>query len=174
MPGYRIRPATDDDVDVLVHHRIAMFRDMGTPMNEEKVAREFKRWVSEMLPVGTYRGWVVETAGSESGSSHEREASPAVVAGGGICIFPWPPGPQSFGDRLAFVYNVYTEPGHRRQGLARRVMEAIHAWCRESGIGALALNSSDEGQSLYESLGYRIRINPMMVCELKSMAEDRG
>jgi GNAT superfamily N-acetyltransferase len=99
-----------------------------------------------------------------------------VVAGGGICVLAWPPGPQTCGDRLAFVYNVYTEPAHRRQGLARRLMETVHAWCRDAGIGALALNSSIDGRSLYESLGYRVLPNPMMVCELKTNGEveDRG
>jgi GNAT superfamily N-acetyltransferase len=170
MPDYRIRPATIEDVEVLVHHRVAMFRDMGTPMEEEVVAHAFRRWVEKMLPAGTYHGWVVETSASEAGS----DEAPKVVAGGGICVLPWPPGPQSLGDRLAFVYNVYTEPAHRRQGLARIVMETIHAWCRDAGIAALALNSSVDGQSLYESLGYRIRPNPMMVCELKNRVEDRS
>jgi GNAT superfamily N-acetyltransferase len=80
---------------------------------------------------------------------------------------PGPPGPQSIGDRLAFVYNVYTEPPHRRRGLARLVMEAIHAWCRAEGIRIAALNSSPEGQPLYESLGYQVRSNPMMVLQIE-------
>jgi GNAT superfamily N-acetyltransferase len=172
MPNYRIRPATIGDVDVLVHHRVAMFRDMGTPMDEETVAREFRRWVTDMVPSGTYRGWVVETAASRP--APDGSSAPVVVAGGGICVLPWPPGPQSLGDRLAFVYNVYTEPAHRRQGLARKVMEAIHAWCREAGISTLALNSSVDGRSLYESLGYRVRPNPMMVCELRGEAGGVG
>ena len=46
------------------------------------------------------------------------------------------------GDRIAVVYNVYTEPAHRRQGLARRIMDAIHAWCRDQGIASVALNAS--------------------------------
>ena len=75
-----------------------------------------------MMPAGTYR------AGSWKPTTGE------IVAGGGITILPWPPGPRYRGDRLAFVYNVYTEPAHRRRGLARMVMEAIHAWCRDAGI----------------------------------------
>ena len=150
MPDYRIRPATVGDVEVLVHQRVAMFSDMGTPMDADAVARSFREWVSGMLVSGTYRGWLVETPSGE------------VVAGGGITVLPWPPGPQSMGDRLAFVYNVYTEPPHRRRGLARLVMEAIHGWCRAEGIRLAALNSSQEGQPLYESLGYRVRSNPMM------------
>jgi GNAT superfamily N-acetyltransferase len=154
MTDYRIREATLDDVDVLVHHRIAMFSDMGSPMDAQAVARAFKDWVTRMLPAGTFRAWLVETPSGE------------VAAGGGITILPWPPGPVNLGDNLAFVYNVYTEPLHRRRGLARMVMEAIHTWCREAGISAAALNSSTEGQPLYESLGYAVRSNPMMMVGL--------
>ena len=46
-------------------------------------------------------------------------------------------------------------------------MEAIHAWCREAGITTAALNSSADGQPLYESLGYRVRTNPMMMVSLE-------
>jgi GNAT superfamily N-acetyltransferase len=156
MPDYRIRPATLDDVDVLAHHRVAMFSDMGTPMDVEAVRRAFRDWAAARLPAGVYRAWLVERSPGD------------VVAGGGITVIPWPPGPRSLGDRLAFVYNVYTEPPHRRRGLARMVMQTIHAWCREAGISQLALNSSTEGRSLYESIGYRVRTNPMMLCDLEA------
>jgi GNAT superfamily N-acetyltransferase len=151
MEDYRIRPATLADIDVLVHHRVAMFRDMGVAMDEEGVGRAFRAWLAQQMPPGTYRGWLVEAASRET------------VAGGGLSLLPWPPGPQHFGAQIAFVYNVYTEPAHRRRGLARMVMEAIHSWCREEGVTSAALNSSIEGQPLYESLGYRTRTNPMMV-----------
>ena len=37
MPAdYRIRPATLADVDVLVHHRVAMFTDMGRPIDADR------------------------------------------------------------------------------------------------------------------------------------------
>jgi len=42
-------------------------------------------------------------------------------------------------DTLAFVYNVYTDESHRRRGIARLVMDTIHAWCRERGVGSLFL-----------------------------------
>ena len=52
------------------------------------------------------------------------------------------------------MYNVYTEPAHRRRGLAQLVMDDIHDWCRDEGIGSIALNASRDGQPLYESMGY--------------------
>ncbi|MBI3493214.1 MAG: GNAT family N-acetyltransferase, partial [Acidobacteria bacterium] len=55
-----------------------------------------------------------------------------------------------------------TEPAHRRRGLARLVMDAIHAWCREAGVASVALNASRDGQPLYESMGYAVTPAPMM------------
>ena len=149
MP-YRIRPATLEDLDVLIHHRIAMFTDMGRPVDAILLGREFRTWLLQNLPTGTYRAWLVE---AEDGS---------IAAGGGATIIAWPPGPQYMGHTLAFVYNVYTEAAHRRRGLARQLMEAIHAWCAEHGVTSIALNASRDGQQLYESMGYVVTPSPMM------------
>jgi GNAT superfamily N-acetyltransferase len=50
---------------------------------------------------------------------------------------------------------MYTEPEHRRQGLARRLMDAMIAWCGREGYGTLYLHASDEGRALYASLWLR-------------------
>lgn len=52
------------------------------------------------------------------------------------------------------VVNVYTDPSHRRQGIARKLMEVIIDWCRSEGFGSVLLHASDEGRPLYESLGF--------------------
>ena len=108
MPAeYRVRPATLADVDVLVRHRIGMFSDMGVPMDVAALDAAYRAWLSDMMPAGTYRGWLAETSAGEA------------VSGGGVTVLPWPPGPTYPGDRLAFVYNVYTEPPHRRRAQHR-------------------------------------------------------
>ena len=152
--SYHVRPATLADIDVLVRHRIAMFSDMGVPIDGPPLALAFAEWLRATMASETYRAWLVETAEGQ------------VAAGGGATIIPWPPGPRSLGDKIAFVYNVYTEPPHRRRGLARLVMEAIHEWCQWSGVGTVALNASSDGQSLYDSMGYTCAPNPMMVFSL--------
>jgi GNAT superfamily N-acetyltransferase len=146
---YQIRPASLDDIDTLVHHRLAMFADMGVTV-DESVAPAFRSWLAETMPAGTYRAWLVETDTRE------------VAAGGGVTILPWPPGPRYPTGQLAFVYNMYTEPAHRRRGHARHIMHAIHAWCREAGLKSVALNASQDGLALYESLGYQLAQSPMM------------
>jgi GNAT superfamily N-acetyltransferase len=152
---YRIRPASLADLDALAHHRIAMFTDMGVPLDADALGGTFRGWLGRAMPAGTYHAWVVE---------HPTDGT---VAGGGITVIPWPPGPRYLGDRLAFVYNVYTEPAHRGRGLARRVMAAIHDWCRAEGITSLALNASTFGKPLYDSLGYVVTPSPMMFFALE-------
>ena len=154
MADYQVRLATVTDVDALVHHRLAMFHDMGVAVDAAQVEAAYRSWLLDTMPTGIYRAWVVE---SESD----------VISGAGITVVPWPPGPRYAGGRLAFVYNVYTEPPHRRRGLGRMLMLAIHAWCREERITSLALNASRFGQSLYESLGYTVTPSPMMFLALE-------
>ena len=127
-----------------------MFTDMGVPFDAGELDVAFRAWLPGVMTSGTYRAWLADAPDG------------GVAAGGGITIIPWPPGPRYAGDRLAFVYNVYTEPGHRRRGLARLIMENIHAWCRVEGIGSMALNASHDGKPLYEAMGYVESPSPMM------------
>jgi GNAT superfamily N-acetyltransferase len=162
MLDYAIRRATLDDLDVLVRHRIRMFEDMGRVVAPEadadRLASEYRAWLTERMPSGVYVSWVVDAVLASGGRQ--------VVSGGGATVIPWPPGPFYPGSRLAYVYNVYTEPEHRGRGLARMVMEAIHDFCRAEKIGSVALNASTFGQSLYESMGYRMALSPMMFLSL--------
>lgn len=148
MNDYSIRPATVADLDAIVRHRRQIFADMGLDIDHIGIDREFSRWLREKMG-RVYYGWLAESPQGK------------VAAGGGLSVLPWPPGPFDLKGELAFVYNVYTEPPHRR-GLARKIMETIHAWCRERGIRSVLLNASDEGRSLYEGMGYRVGTIPVM------------
>ena len=58
MSDYRIRPATLDDIDVLVHHRVAMFSEMGMSIDADSVAKAFREWVTDLLPTAPIGdGW---------------------------------------------------------------------------------------------------------------------
>jgi GNAT superfamily N-acetyltransferase len=147
---YTIRPATIADIPHIAGHREQMFRDMGIPAAFEEMAVAAHAWLRHAIPSGTYRGWVAQTEHSE------------VVAGGGLIVIPWPPGPITMDPRCGFIFNVYTQPAHRQHGLARRVMEAIHEYCRQEGIERIVLNASVFGKPLYGAMGYVDVDEPMM------------
>ena len=151
---YQIRAATLADIPQIVAHRERMFRDMELPAKYDEMARAFEVWLQQALPSQTYLGWMAST---DTGD---------IAGGAGLIVIPWPPGPISLDPRCGFVFNVYTEPAHRKQGLARRMMDAIHDYCRSEGIERMVLNASSFGRSLYESMGYVPTNEPMMRLKL--------
>jgi GNAT superfamily N-acetyltransferase len=141
---YKIRAATLDDIPVIIHHRHAMFAEMGQRGDYKAMDERFAPWLRQAISERQYFGWLIETTAGE------------IVAGGGLGFLPRPPSPLDLNEQWAFVYNVYTEPPHRRHGLARQLMEVIHQWCRDRGLKTVGLNASEFGRPMYESLGYRV------------------
>ena len=148
--SYSIRPATIADMPHIVRHREQMFRDMNIQALFDEMAAAMESWLRHAIPSHTYRGWMAATAHGD------------IVGGGGLIVIPWPPGPISLDPRCGFVFNVYVDPAHRKQGLARRIMDAMHDHCRTEGIERMVLNASTFGRPLYEEMGYVVTAEPMM------------
>jgi GNAT superfamily N-acetyltransferase len=140
-----IRPATLADAPAVVAHRRAMFDAMGFPNREELDLMEvrFAGWVKDKMAKGEYLHWFAT------------DAQGRIVAGAGVWLMEWPPHAIDQSRWRANVLNVYTEPSHRRQGLARRLTQTALDWCRANGIRTFILHASNEGRALYESLGFK-------------------
>jgi GNAT superfamily N-acetyltransferase len=140
---YTIRRAALADVPVIARQRGGMFRDMGTdPALIAERDSAFRAWLSERLERGEYLGWL---AVSEAGEA---------VAGVGLWFYDWVPNPLAPSIRRGYILNVYTEPEYRRQGIARRLVEEILAYCKANGIQTMLLHASQEGRPIYEALGF--------------------
>jgi GNAT superfamily N-acetyltransferase len=139
-----LRTATNDDIEAILRHRREMFREMGGRYARtlEQFEEASRRYFEEGLRSGRYRGIFVEK------SDH-------IVAGGGLLIADWPGSPLNFEPRRAWILNIFVEPQHRREGLARMVIEDLLRWCRENGFRSVALHASENGRNLYEKLGFR-------------------
>lgn len=140
-----LRAATAEDAETLVAHRRAMFFDIGYQDRAalDGMAQRFREWVRPRLESGEYRAWLAVTPDG------------AVAAGAAIWLMDWPPMPFAFGSPRGNILNVYTRPESRRQGLARRLMQAILEWSRANHVEIVILHTSDEGRALYESLGFK-------------------
>ncbi len=170
MLTYALRRATAGDADTLVRHRIRMFEDMGRmsgpDVDAARLSAEYREWVVRMMADDTYVSWVVE--------DHSPDATRTIVAGGGATIIPWPPGPVYPGARLAFVYNVYTEPEHRGRGVSRRIMDAVVAHPELQGLRRFMLATRD-AHALYAKYGFQPLSSPERLMEvLKPNVYARG
>src|SRR5271156_2769913 len=142
----RIREAGIGDVRHLVHHRRAMFEDMGHANAAEldAVDEMARKYFEAALSDGTYKGWLAEdTANAE------------VVAGGGIVIVPWAGYPGERHSARVWILNMYTEPHARRRGIAKKLVTIMTQWCRDEEFGAVSLHASPAGRLVYETLGFR-------------------
>jgi len=139
-----IRQATPDDVPELLRHRRGMYEDMGNNDAEtlSAMVSTCKPYLTAALANGTLHGWLAC-------------AEEKVVAGGVVLVSPWPSHPYDGQCRRATILNMYTDPPFRRQGIARRLMQAMIDWCRKEGFVRVDLHASDKGRPLYETLGFK-------------------
>lgn len=144
--GMTIRPATleEADLDTIVLHRRSMFRDMGY-IDEaalDAMSAGFRGWLRRKMEAGEYLAWFALAPDS------------SIAAGLGLWLMDWPPHMVAGGRWRGNIVNVYTEPVHRRRGLARGLMQLALEWCKANDVGAVFLHASSDGRALYESLGF--------------------
>ena len=138
--------AAGSDVETIVHHRRAMFSDMGhaDEMALDGMAASFRQWLQIKMDAGEYLAWFVLAPDS------------SIAAGLGLWLMDWPPHMVGAGSRWrGNILNVYTEPGYRRRGMARALMKTALDWCAGNQVGAVILHASPEGRELYESMGFK-------------------
>ena len=152
-----IRPATADEIPVLLRQREGMYRDMGYT-DEAAIAAMIatsKVYLEKAMREGSFHAWLAIL--------NQRP-----IAGSGLIINPWLSHPYDQQCRQATILNVYTDPQFRRQGIARLLMNTIIDWCREQGFAHVSLHSSKDGRPLYESLGFE----PTSEMRLKLLTTD--
>lgn len=145
---YSLRLATAADTEVLVHHRVAMFLDMGLSAASMELTRVAARaYFSSAVADGSYQGWLAEADGK-------------VIGGAGVVISAWPGVPGSEMAKRAMILNMFVEREYRRRGIARLLLERTIAWCKAEGFTFVGLHASDEGRPLYEAMGF-VQTNEM-------------
>jgi GNAT superfamily N-acetyltransferase len=145
---YTLRLATVDDIPALVNHRRRMFEDMyaDKAVVRDRAAYEamdtaYADILRYEIPAGSTRAWVIDDSGT-------------IAASGALKFTDWLPRPDGQRRGLVYVHSVYTTLEFRRQGLARRILQAMIGYCRENGWPRISLHASDMGRGLYEELGF--------------------
>jgi GNAT superfamily N-acetyltransferase len=144
-----LRLATIDDIPALVNHRRRMFEDMDAlkSVTRDRAGLDAMEAAYAVLlryeiPAGSTRAWVIDDGGT-------------ITASGALKITDWLPRPDGQRRGLVYVHSVYTVPEYRRQGLARRILNAMIDYCRDNGWPRLTLHASELGRGLYENLGFK-------------------
>ncbi|MEO6142552.1 MAG: GNAT family N-acetyltransferase [Dermatophilaceae bacterium] len=150
----QLRRATVLDVPALVHLRSLMFLSMGTDVGTHDAAWRVAAagWFLEQFDRSEqFAGFVIE---------HPDDG--VVCAALGRCDAR-APSPHNVSGAQGHVFNISTEPAHRRCGYARSCLTALLAWFKtDTEVGVVHLNATPEGATMYQLAGFREPAFPSM------------
>lgn len=150
------RPATQTDVPELVRLRDVMIRSVKGDSDASWQAT-CAALLEDGIAAGALAAVVVDSP--EGG----------LAACGVGLIAQRLPSPGCPDGRYGYIQSMCTDDGHRRQGLARLVFEALMAWFVERGVTRVDLHASSMGEPLYRSYGFTDPVEP----ELRWRAPER-
>ena len=142
----KIRPANLHDIGCLVHHRRAMWEDLGINMKRplEWGDRVYRQWALSRLNSNRLVAWVVE------------DEQKTLVGGGCLWLQPIQPRPHDRNAMLQpYLLSMYTEKKFRRRGVGSMIVREAIGWCKKKGYQRLALHASPMGRGVYKRLGFK-------------------
>jgi ribosomal protein S18 acetylase RimI-like enzyme len=154
----RVRRAAVQDVRALVHLRALMFSSMGFDVGGQDAPWRLAAagWFNEQLTLRhQFAGFVAE-----------HPVDGVVSAALGSCDARAPSPTDSSGPH-GHVFNICTEPGHRRAGHGRACLTALLTWFQtDTHVRVVHLNATPDGAAMYKSAGFREPAFPAMRLQL--------
>lgn len=84
-----------------------------------------------------------------------------IVAIGSLCLFKRIPYEENLSGLEGYILNIYTIPQFRHKGFANIILNEIISYASSANIKRLWLNSSEQGQNIYEKRGFKMKNNEM-------------
>ncbi|MBR6029986.1 MAG: GNAT family N-acetyltransferase [Clostridia bacterium] len=134
------RKLTEKELDAFIGLRIRQLREEGATEDIDLVPA-LKAYYHRHMADGTFVSWLALDG-------------EAIVGTSGMSFVEKPPYFSCPSGKIGLLSSMFTEPAHRRQGIARellrRVVEEAKAW----GCGAVQITASDMGVLLYTDFGF--------------------
>lgn len=134
--------ATADDLDLLVQTRIQVLRSanrLDDSVDLSEVEAQSRRYYQQ------------------AGESHAALLvydGERVIGTGGVSFYRVMPICDNPTGEKAYIMNMYTAPGYRRRGIARKTLDMLVQACRARGVTFITLEATEAGRPLYESYGF--------------------
>ncbi len=134
------RKLTTSDLDTFISMRITQLREEGATEDIDLVPA-LKDFYNRHLADGTFVSWLALDGKKIIGTS-------------GMSFVEKPPYFSCPTGRIGLLSSMYTDPGYRRMGIAKELLNRVVSEAREYGCGAVQITASDMGVKLYTSYGF--------------------
>ena len=140
----RFKKATLADLNMLVETRIEVLRaanKLDATVDLTNVERESRSYYQQALADNTHTAYLVFD-GTD------------FIGAGGISYFRVMPTYHNPTGQKAYIMNMYVKESHRRQGIARHLLDLLIDDAHSRGVDYISLESTQMGRPLYENYGF--------------------
>ncbi len=134
------RKLTADDLDTFIQMRIRQLREEGAQEDFDLVPA-LKDYYERHMCDGTFVSWLALDEEKIIGTS-------------GMSFVEKPPYYGCPTGRIGLLSSMYTDPGYRRQGIAKELLTRVVEEARAYGCGTVQIMASDMGVLLYTNFGF--------------------
>lgn len=140
---------TLDQIDEVVELRILQLKDEGAEETSD-IRPEIRDFYKRHLSDGTFVSWLAMDGDRIVGTS-------------GMSFTEKPPYFSNPKGRIGILSSMYTDPAHRRMGIARELLSRVVQEARDYGCGVIHITASDMGVLLYQDFGFEKNGNFMQM-----------
>jgi GNAT superfamily N-acetyltransferase len=143
-----IREINLGDVGTITRMRLQMLDEVTDEPLPEGLDNSIHRFILKHMMDNTCLGVVAEQDGK-------------VIADAVIYLFETMPDEVNIQGLTAMLYNVYTVPAYRGQGIMARMLPEVIRLAKEAGAVELKMSAEKKAIPLYERMGFQISDNTM-------------
>ena len=134
------RKMTKNDLETFIRMRIAQLREEGAT-EELDLVPALRDYYHRHMADGTFVSWLALDG--------ER-----IVGTSGMSFVEKPPYFSCPTGRIGLLSSMYTDPGYRRQGIAKELLKRVVEEARAYDCGSVQITASDMGVLLYTDFGF--------------------
>ena len=134
------RKLTENDLETFIAMRIAQLREEGAT-EELDLKPALIDYYHRHMADGTFVSWLAVDGEKIIGTS-------------GMSFVEKPPYFSCPSGRIGLLSSMYTDPGYRRRGIAKELLDRVVAEARAYGCGSVQITASDMGVLLYTAFGF--------------------
>lgn len=138
---------TENELDTFISMRISQLREEGATEDIDLVPA-LQDYYKKHMGDGTFVSWLAMDGDEIVGTS-------------GMSFVERPPYFSCPSGRIGILSSMYTDPGHRRMGIARELLSRVVEEARVYGCGLVQITASDMGVLLYTDFGFKKNGNYM-------------
>lgn len=130
------------DLRKLMNWRREVIGNVFGTIPDEDLLEANREYYKRHLADGSHVAFVAEYKGEECGC-------------GSICLTDELPSPDNPSGHCAYLMNIYVREQYRNHGIAHAIVARLIEEARGRKCGKIYLESTQEGRSVYSSLGFR-------------------